>query len=69
MAKKTRTDIEKRYLTQMWLQRKRYFQAQEEFNSIFGTMEDCNRMRKALNEINRLRVALYKERTKMRKVA
>lgn len=35
--KRIKSNVEKRYIAQMWVQRNRYNTAKEEFDSIFGT--------------------------------
>lgn len=63
--KRIKSNVEKRYIAQMWVQRSRYNTAKEEFDSIFGTFQDGQMMKKAQKEMNRLRIALSRERSRM----
>lgn len=63
--KRNKSNVEKRYISQMWVQRNRHNTAKLEFDSIFGTFQDGQIMKKAQNEMNRLRIALSRERSRM----
>lgn len=68
-TKRIKSNVEKSYISQMWVQRNRYNESKAEFESIFGSWQDGENMKRAENKMKKLRNELNKERNKRMRIA